>query len=753
MSAIVTSKLRLENANRLHKSVINNREFYYFFIAKPTDWSDENSPDTPIDSLEVTSSVFNELLTLKRVLGTDIQVGIKRYNWAANTYYQAYDDDIDIHDYNSDVFRPYYAITSDLRVYKCLGNNSVRETFTPNKITFDGSNAAVVILASNKITSAAHPFLNGNKVRYSATSGTAITGLTSGNSYYIVNRGANDFELSLTSGGDAIDLSILGTGTSHTLLQESFTLTSFTYTTDSGELNVYKNNTRLAASEYTESSSTVVTLDTGVVDETDTVVFEKVGVSTVKPTSTATDTTAHLTALADGYRWKYMFSVSSPNANKFLTTNWIPVEDIKEDDSSAQWDIQEAAVDGIDSVKVLNTGSGYGTRKHSGTAQGGSTSTTIVLQNTASVTDDYYNGMSVYITAGTGIGQLRVITDYVGSTKTATVAAWDVTPDITSTYEVTTTLTVTSSSGSGLTVRVPYAALGTNGEIHYVTVVTIGTGYKDATIVASSTPAVGSGASFDSIIPPYNGHGYYAQEELGANSLIFTAELDGTESGAIIAYNEFRKTGLIKNPLILSGPVTGATGVNATQIILGATGSTGPSATNDEYNGQLLKITAGPGRNQTKLITDYVGSTKTATVEYARTDVTFEDVWESNPTSASVYGLVADGSIYNQTLELTYSGAISGTFVDDEVITQQDSGAQGNIVYVDTGNSKIYLINIKGTFVTNKTISGDTASVLISAVGKQPIINFEGEVVLVEHRKKVTRSSDQKEDFKLIMEF
>jgi hypothetical protein len=65
-----------------------------------------------------------------------------------------------------------------------------------------------------------------------------------------------------------------------------------------------------------------------------------------------------------------------------------------------------------------------------GMAQSGTT-TTVVLPNTANVTDDYYNNWEIYIASGTGYGQKKIITDYVGSTKTANVA-WDTAPDATS---------------------------------------------------------------------------------------------------------------------------------------------------------------------------------------------------------------------------------------------------------------------------------------------------------------------------------
>jgi hypothetical protein len=71
-----------------------------------------------------------------------------------------------------------------------------------------------------------------------------------------------------------------------------------------------------------------------------------------------------------------------------------------------------------------------------GTAQAGA-STTITLDASASATDDIYNGSTITITGGTGAGQIRVISDYVGSTKVATVSiAWSTTPDNTSTFSV-----------------------------------------------------------------------------------------------------------------------------------------------------------------------------------------------------------------------------------------------------------------------------------------------------------------------------
>lgn len=72
-----------------------------------------------------------------------------------------------------------------------------------------------------------------------------------------------------------------------------------------------------------------------------------------------------------------------------------------------------------------------------GTAQAGGTTTTIKLEAAASAVDDFYTGMSISITAGTGVGQAGEIIGYVGSTKVATIAkAWATGPDATSLYSI-----------------------------------------------------------------------------------------------------------------------------------------------------------------------------------------------------------------------------------------------------------------------------------------------------------------------------
>ena len=71
----------------------------------------------------------------------------------------------------------------------------------------------------------------------------------------------------------------------------------------------------------------------------------------------------------------------------------------------------------------------------SGVAQAGG-ATAITLAADASAEDDYFNGMYLKIASGTGIDQVRLITDYDGTSKVATVSGWTTPPDATSNYDL-----------------------------------------------------------------------------------------------------------------------------------------------------------------------------------------------------------------------------------------------------------------------------------------------------------------------------
>lgn len=100
--------------------------------------------------------------------------------------------------------------------------------------------------------------------------------------------------------------------------------------------------------------------------------------------------------------------------------------------------IKNIYINGVNAESgILRNGLIFGTLDYIlGTAQAGAAST-ITLAATASAEDDFYTGCRITTTGGTGSGQVGTITDYVGSTKVATVSPdWGVTPDATTTYSI-----------------------------------------------------------------------------------------------------------------------------------------------------------------------------------------------------------------------------------------------------------------------------------------------------------------------------
>lgn len=87
---------------------------------------------------------------------------------------------------------------------------------------------------------------------------------------------------------------------------------------------------------------------------------------------------------------------------------------------------------GVFGASELETAFGIQT----GNAQAGG-STTITLSSGASAVDDTYNNKYIVIKSGTGVDQIRKITDYDGTGKVATVeTVWDTNPSTDSVYYV-----------------------------------------------------------------------------------------------------------------------------------------------------------------------------------------------------------------------------------------------------------------------------------------------------------------------------
>jgi len=359
--------------------------------------------------------------------------------------------------------------------------------------------------------------------------------------------------------------------------------------------------------------------------------------STVMPTGTSTG----LLQTSDGYQWKYMYSVSTADIGKYVTADYLPVKVVTTNDSSGQFTVQQAAVNGaIQVVDVTAGGVGYQTTN--GVFGTVSNSTVMTLASTASANDGVYIGSTLYISSGLGAGLIREVTSYTGSSKSVTVnTAFSTSPNTTSRYIVSPKVTI-AGDGTGATAF----ANVTDGasSVNYITMISTGSKYSNATITISANTTYGTGATAVPYISPRNGHGSNAREELGGSFIMLATEFNGTESNTISTTNDIRTFGLIRDPLTSTGAVantgnfdmttrltlSGATGdFTQDELITGGTsGATGNvvsfSNTNSANSTGTLRVINITGRFQNNEVITGSASSKTATVRPAsNSDLSF----------------------------------------------------------------------------------------------------------------------------------
>jgi len=204
--------------------------------------------------------------------------------------------------------------------------------------------------------------------------------------------------------------------------------------------------------------------------------------SGAEPTSTSTSIFA-----LGGYVLKYMYAITTSEAAKYLTSDFIPVSN----DST----ITAAATDGgIESLKIT-AGTGYTNGTYYAAIYGDGTS------------------------AGTSSGGIVRITVSGGTIQSFGLTA-----------------------GSDTT-------LHAGGAAYTFGTVNLASGYTFSDSGLSSASAIGgSGGSIEVVISPKNGHGYSAIKELGGHYVMTATTLTQAENDDITTSNDFRQVGLVVDP-------------------------------------------------------------------------------------------------------------------------------------------------------------------------------------------------------------
>ena len=142
------------------------------------------------------------------------------------------------------------------------------------------------------------------------------------------------------------------------------------------------------------------------------------------------------------------------------------------------------------------------------------------------------------------------------------------------------TITVTGD-GSGVTANVTSAQINVAGSLQDIIISTPGKNYTNANVAITAytssnlqfVSATGNGATAIAPISPIGGHAFSPIAELGCSNVMFVAEFNGSEGGAIPNDPQYRQVGLLINPSDYSsfpGYANNAIYNNATQIQVAA---------------------------------------------------------------------------------------------------------------------------------------------------------------------------------------
>ena len=254
-----------------------------------------------------------------------------------------------------------------------------------------------------------------------------------------------------------------------------------------------------------------------------------------------------------------------------------------------------------------------------------------------------------------------------------------------------------------------------------------GSGYTFGTvdIVAGGLPRPDSYPQLDVIIPPTGGHGSDIYKELGAtNALVYSRIENDSENPDFITGNQIARIGILENPKAFgsSSILTLDKASAAYALRLTGTGYSSATFTPDS----IITQTTGTGVTAIGKVISYDQITGVLKYWQDRTMAGFTTVGAA--TTTPIYGFNAD----RFTADVSDGGSVNIT---------------GGSISLGINTSFDGL----STSINNKTYYlGQTFT---SGLSNPEVKKYSGNMLYIDHRPAITRSSNQKEDIKVILQF
>ena len=269
--------------------------------------------------------------------------------------------------------------------------------------------------------------------------------------------------------------------------------------------------------------------------------------------------------------------------------------------------------------------------------------------------------------------------------------------------------------------------VGADSKISGVTVSNQGSGYSYGSInlQGGGVPTGTTIPTFDVIMSPQGGHGADVYRELGAyNVLLYSRIENDNENPDFITGNQIARVGVVENPEVSSGTVLTSDKASALNALkLTGVGYSSATFTADSYFTQ----TVATGSTAVGRVVTY--DQTTGVLKY----------WQDK----SIVGFTSTGiGVTNPTYGFDLKEFTASPDAGGRVTIVPSSGSN---LAIDTSFTGITTIINNRTYYLGQSFT--------SGVAGPEVKKHAGNIIYVDNRPSITRSSNQKEDIKIILQF
>ena len=285
--------------------------------------------------------------------------------------------------------------------------------------------------------------------------------------------------------------------------------------------------------------------------------------------------------------------------------------------------------------------------------------------------------------------------------------------------------------------RVPIRGDGTGAEctivvnndqqVESVTISNQGSGYTfgNVDLSAGGIPEPDTEPVLDVIMTPSGGHGYDVYKELGASNVLMYARIENdVENPDFITGNEIARIGLVENPLVFgsSSKLTSEKASAVYALRLAGVGYSSAKFTQDSFVTQ----TTGTGVTAVGRVVSYDQTTGVLKYWQDRTLAGFNTVGTAQTNPQYGYNLTRFTSSPTSGGSLTIIGGSVNLSISTDF-----SGFTTSI------NNKTYYLGQN----------------FVNGLSNPEVKKYSGNIIYVDNRPAIKRSSSQKEDIKIILQF